>query len=101
MTALFHFDKLLQIPFIIIHNEFSLSFRELIELFITDQSEFPIVQNIYSFLLIRQKISKTRGRVLRVKEMVEYMVAGRRINVNHVVYGKQSGKFLQRSGRNY
>lgn len=61
MTALFHFDKLLQIPFIIIHNEFSLSFRELIELFITDQSEFPIVQNIYSFFVNKAKDIQNEG----------------------------------------
>ena len=61
MTALFHFDKLLQIPSIIIHNEFSLSFRELIELFITDQSEFPIVQNIHSFFVDKARDIQNEG----------------------------------------
>lgn len=61
MTALIHFDKLLQIPFIIIHNEFSLSFRELIELFIMDQSEFPVVQNIHLFFVDKAKDIQNGG----------------------------------------
>lgn len=51
MTALLHFNKLLQVPFIIMHNEFSLSYRELIEMFMKVQAEFPIVYNIHSFFL--------------------------------------------------
>ena len=61
MTALLHFDKLLQIPFIIIHNEFSLSFRELIDLFIMDQSEFPVVQNIHLFFVNKAREIQNGG----------------------------------------
>lgn len=61
MTALLHFDKLLQIPFIILHNQFSLSFRELIELFITDKSEFPVIHNIHSFFVDKAKDIQNGG----------------------------------------
>jgi radical SAM superfamily enzyme YgiQ (UPF0313 family) len=49
MTSLLHFDKLLQIPFIILHKKYSISFPELIEIFIEVDKTLPILSEIYSF----------------------------------------------------
>lgn len=50
MTGLLHFNKLFQIPFIVLHETCSISYRELIEAFF--ESEFgssPIISEICSF----------------------------------------------------
>ncbi len=50
MTALLHFDKLLQIPLILIHEICPISYRELLELFSADLGPaFPIFSEIQSF----------------------------------------------------
>lgn len=49
MTALLHFDKLMQIPFIILHNNFAISYRELIERFVIVDNSSPILYEIRSF----------------------------------------------------
>ncbi|MDD5473264.1 MAG: radical SAM protein [Candidatus Methanoperedens sp.] len=49
MTALLHFDKLLQIPFIILHKEYSIRYCELIENFITDDKTSSILSEMRSF----------------------------------------------------
>lgn len=51
MAALLHFNKLLQIPFIIAHNICHISFRELIEIFIDENIRFPILADAYSFFI--------------------------------------------------
>jgi len=49
-AALLHFDKLLQIPFVVIHEIASLSYRNLIEVFSDGPGkEFPLLQEIWSF----------------------------------------------------
>ncbi len=49
MAALLHFDKLLQIPFIILHNAYSVTFKELIEAFIDNGVTLPIMSQVRSF----------------------------------------------------
>ena len=52
MTALLHFDKILQIPLIVLHKVCSLSYRELIESFTrVEAAARPIVSEIYSSFL--------------------------------------------------
>lgn len=69
MTSLLHFDKLLQIPFIILNNKYSIGYCELIENFIIDNTlindtmhnhdianetfdkKFPILSEISSFFI--------------------------------------------------
>lgn len=49
MTGLLHFDKLLQIPFILLHKTFSISFRTLIEIFTDVDGSYPIISEIRTF----------------------------------------------------
>ncbi|MBI5643601.1 MAG: radical SAM protein [Deltaproteobacteria bacterium] len=49
MAALLHFDKLLQIPFIILHDHFGLSYRELLEGFTTVKGPYPVLSWIKGF----------------------------------------------------
>lgn len=49
MTSLLHFDKLLQIPFVVLHELYSVSFRELIELFTEGDNVPPILSQIRTF----------------------------------------------------
>lgn len=52
MTGLLHFNKLLQIPFIILHTYYSIRFRDLLEIFApssNEKSASPILSELYSF----------------------------------------------------
>jgi radical SAM superfamily enzyme YgiQ (UPF0313 family) len=52
MTALLHFDKLLQIPFIVANETAGLRYRDLIEAFVdVDRERFPLLGEIRDFLL--------------------------------------------------
>lgn len=51
MTALLHFDKLLQIPFVILHKIFSVNFRDLVEIFTENKSLWNIIPEINSFFI--------------------------------------------------
>ena len=52
MTALLVFDKLLQIPFIAIREQYpTIKFRELLEIFATKNPNYPILSEIYSFFV--------------------------------------------------
>jgi radical SAM superfamily enzyme YgiQ (UPF0313 family) len=56
MTALLHFDKLLQIPFLLIHEVCDVSYRELIEAFSeAEQRKFPIFSEINAFFSRKAK----------------------------------------------
>ena len=57
MTALLHFDKILQIPFTLIHQVCSVRFRELIELFYEHPlgEEFPVLESVRSFFLAKAR----------------------------------------------
>lgn len=50
MTALLHFDKMLQIPFIALHELYSVGYRELVEAFSEGElSACPVLSDIRSF----------------------------------------------------
>jgi tRNA A37 methylthiotransferase MiaB len=48
MTSLLHFDKLIQIPFVILNKTCSLSYRELVEIFIIESDQYPLISEIKS-----------------------------------------------------
>jgi radical SAM superfamily enzyme YgiQ (UPF0313 family) len=50
MAALLHFDKVMQIPFVLIHEAGGLNYRELIEcLIIEDEDAYPVLTSINRF----------------------------------------------------
>jgi len=49
MASLLYFNKLLQIPFIILHKIFSLDYRKLVEVFTSPDVRYPIFFDLYSF----------------------------------------------------
>lgn len=49
MTSFVYFDKMLQIPFILLHEVYGLSFRELVELFLGAKSQYPVISEISTF----------------------------------------------------
>ncbi|MEO5331826.1 MAG: cobalamin-dependent protein [Magnetococcus sp. YQC-5] len=53
-ASLLHFDKLMQIPFVVLNQIFGISYRELIEAFIhVDGAEFPLLHAIQTFFCDR------------------------------------------------
>ena len=46
MVSLLYFDKIMQIPFIILHNIYHITYRELIEIFIEDEIDSPVLSEI-------------------------------------------------------
>lgn len=61
MTSLLHFDKLLQIPFVILNKIYSLHFKELIEVFLQCDRLSPILSEIYLFFTDRAKEIQNGG----------------------------------------
>jgi radical SAM superfamily enzyme YgiQ (UPF0313 family) len=62
MVALLHFDKLLQIPLIVLHEVCSFSYRELFEVFMEqDLSEFPVLSEIRAFFWEKARDIQTGG----------------------------------------
>jgi len=55
MTSLLYFDKLLQIPFVILNKAYSISYRHLIEWYLIEDKNYPIVSEITD--LFRKKAS--------------------------------------------
>jgi radical SAM superfamily enzyme YgiQ (UPF0313 family) len=52
MTALLHFDKIMQIPFVLLHEVCSVSYRDLIEAFSNDNvTEFPVLSELQSLFM--------------------------------------------------
>jgi len=51
MTSFVYFDKLLQIPLILLHEVNGLDYRELLEVFNRKNDSFPIISEIYAFFL--------------------------------------------------
>lgn len=49
MASLLHFNKILQVPFIILNSAHSVSFRQLIEIFMDSDTKLPVLSDIYSF----------------------------------------------------
>lgn len=50
MTSFLHFDKVLQIPLIILHTMFSIRFKDLIQIF-TEETTLPIISEINKFFV--------------------------------------------------
>jgi radical SAM superfamily enzyme YgiQ (UPF0313 family) len=62
MSAFLHFDKVMQLPFILLNKIADLSFRELIEVFTSDRiNDFPILSEIYSFFIHEAKKIQNGG----------------------------------------
>jgi len=61
MMALLHFDKLLQVPFVILNKNFGISFRELIETFIRSKKSTPLISEILSFFTSKAIDIQTGG----------------------------------------
>lgn len=47
LTSLLHFNKLLQIAFVVIHQITNIPYSKLVELFILEDDEYPILSDIY------------------------------------------------------
>jgi len=62
MISLLHFDKLLQIPFVVLNKAYSLSYRQLIEWFLTEDKEYPVISEIVS-LFNKKALSIQSGGV--------------------------------------
>ncbi len=62
MVALLYFDKILQIPLIILHKICSVSFKELIEIFTKSETSSPMISKIRSFF-INKAIEIQNGEV--------------------------------------
>lgn len=62
MTALLHFDKLLQIPMIMAHELTGLIYRDIIENFLdTDGADYPIIAEIRDFFLAEARAMQAGG----------------------------------------
>jgi len=51
MTALLHFDKVMQIPLILIHQNCGVSYRELLEIFAERDIQSPVIKEIRQFFM--------------------------------------------------
>jgi len=60
MISLLHFDKLMQIPFVILNTACSISYRELVEIFIIDDDRYPLISEINS-LFTKKALSIQSG----------------------------------------
>ena len=61
MTALLYFNKLLQIPFVILNGFYSLSFKTIFETFILANASYPTLSEIYSFFYNKAKDIQNGG----------------------------------------
>jgi len=62
MAALLHFDKILQIPFVIVHDICRVSYRQLIEIFSESvRDPYPVLSSVRSFLLERARDIQNGG----------------------------------------
>ena len=62
MTGLLHFNKLLQIPLIMLHRQTGIPYHEMIETFMeVDSSQFPLFGEIRDFFLERANILQEGG----------------------------------------
>ncbi|MBI1776510.1 MAG: cobalamin B12-binding domain-containing protein [Proteobacteria bacterium] len=65
MTALLHFDKLLQIPLVVAHEVSGVGYRRLIEAFTeVDSSEYPLIASIRDFFLAEAQSIQDGGHEL-------------------------------------
>ena len=65
MTAFLHFDKLIQIPLILMHEMVGASYREMIQSFIdADSTQFPQIAEIRDHFLDRAEIIQNDNFVI-------------------------------------
>ncbi|MBI3919611.1 MAG: radical SAM protein [Betaproteobacteria bacterium] len=56
MTAFLHFDKVMQIPLIVLHEACGVSYREMFEAFLDERAErFPIISEIKHFFIAKAR----------------------------------------------
>lgn len=61
MAALLHFDKILQIPLVILNNIGMVSYRDLIEIFAESKTSSPIISEIRSFFIEKAREIQNGG----------------------------------------
>jgi len=62
MTAFLHFDKVMQIPLIVLHETCGVSYREVFEAFLDDHAErFPIITEIKQFFIEKARDIQNGG----------------------------------------
>lgn len=62
MTAFLHFDKVMQIPLIVLHEACGVSYRELFEAFLDERAErFPIISEIKHFFIEKARDIQNGG----------------------------------------
>jgi len=61
MVSLLYFDKILQIPLTILHDTFSLTFKELVEIFTENEETSPLISEISSFFINKAKSIQNGG----------------------------------------
>jgi len=69
MTAFLHFDKVLQIPLILVHETSSISYRDLIEAFMNaDEKRFPVITQIRNFFVDIRRAEQLAGQLRLSKD---------------------------------
>lgn len=61
MVSLLHFNKLLQIPFTVLRKVYSVSFKDLFEIFILPDKKFSVLSEIYLFFEKKSKDIQSGG----------------------------------------
>jgi len=109
MTAFLYFDKILQIPLLVVHRESGLSIRELIEAFLSvDSDEYPLLKRICETFTERATIMQHGGPEYIYSSdwlgiywpIDEYTLIELCINGNLENFYKEAGRLLEKlSGR--
>ena len=71
MVSLLHFDKLLQIPFIILHETGGFSYRDLFELFVQKDSRYSVITEIIS--IFEEKAVQIQNGGIEYCESAEWL----------------------------
>lgn len=98
MVALLHFDKILQIPLVLLHEICSFSYRELVEAFSEGKfKSLPILSEIRSFFVEKAKdIQNGRPEYCHSKEWLNiWWPADEYIFIKLCTEGKLSGFYLE------
>lgn len=61
MTALLHFDKLIQIPLILINNKSGIPYRDIIESFLDNEEKCPVLTKIIDFFRTQAECIQNGG----------------------------------------
>ena len=62
MAALLHFDKIMQIPLVLLHETCDIPYRELLEIFSEmDDADFPVIEGIRSTFIQKAREIQTGG----------------------------------------